>query len=308
MRRTFHGKTVQIDIVPSGKDQSEVGMFVELERNNWKNHLFVPDSTLARLVGREMYYSLVSEFFPNDFQSRPGTPMETNMVYKRIRRKSSSSRMRKTPNEVGIEAEPYDKFIVDSIENSSTNADIGESRLRVERSVFQSIQTQECDLDSAENLWWDIKYKLTLIIVCLKYSLIKIDHNHNFATAGDIFDVWRTLTGFSDKELYYAQDNSLTQLGQAIADAISRNGILYRLISTNKSDSFLQEDALMIQSTSSMPEIDGQMAINIDQSRTIQVILVVILFGVLVAGVGSFIMENRKVMGMLEKIHEKCKS
>lgn len=308
MRRTFHGKTIQIDIVPSGKDQSEVGMFVDLERNNWKNNLFIPDSTLARLVGREMYYSLVCEFFPSDFQSRPGTPMETNMVYKRIRRRSSSSRMRKTPQEVGVEAEPYDKFIVDSIEQSSSNADIGESRLRVERSVFQSIQTQECDLDSAEKLWWDIKYKLTLIVVCLKYSLVKIDHHHTFVTIGDIFDMWRTLVGFSDKELYYPQDNSLTQLGQAISDAVSRNGILYRLISTSKADSFIQEEMLTIQNASSMPEIDGHAMINIEQSRLIQVILVVILFGVLVAGVGSFIMENRKVMGMLEKIHEKCKS
>jgi hypothetical protein len=306
MRRTYHGKKLEVSIYPSGKDQSEVGMFVELEKEGWKTTMFIPDMSLARVLGREMYYSLVCEFFPNDFISRPSTP-EPTFVYKRIRRRSSNSRIRKTPQEMGIEAEPYDKPMIDSVESSSNNTDLGEARLRVERTIFQSIQTQECNFDSAEKLWWDIKYRLSLIIVCLKYSLLRIP-SQDLPTTGAVFDVWKTHSGLSEGELVYSHDHSLTQLGQALVESVSKHGILYRLIGMNKSDVLMNDDVLKIQNTNTIPEVDGVIVNSLTQSRVVQVILVVVLFGVLVVGVGSFIMENRKVMDMLERIHEKCKS
>jgi len=306
MRRTYHGKKLEVSILPSGKDQTEVGMFVELEKEGWKTVMFVPDASLARLMGRELYYSLVCEFFPNDFTSRPSTP-DASFVYKRIRRRSSNSRLRKTPQEIGIEAEPYDKSIIDSIETSSNNTDLGEAKLRVERTIFQSIQTQECDFDSAEKLWWDIKYRLSLIIVCLKYSLVRIPQK-DLLTMGAVFDLWKSHSGLNEAELYYTQDGSLTPLGQAFVESICKQSILYRLIGINKSDNLVNDDVLKIQNTSTIPDIDGAMATSLAQNRVMQVFLVVILFTVLVVGVGSFVMENRKVMTMLQKIHEKCKS
>jgi hypothetical protein len=306
MRRTYHGKKIEITIFPSGKDQSEVGMYVELEKEGWKSMMFIPDGTLARVLGRELYYSLVCEFFPNDFISRPSTPDPT-FVYKRIRRRSSNSRIRKTPQEVGVEAEPYDKDIIDSVESSSNNTDIGEARLRVERTVFQSIQTQECVFDSAEKLWWDIKYRLSLIIVCLKYSLSKVLYKDP-KTMGEIFDHWVLHSGLNETEMYYAQDGSLTPLGQMFVDSVCKKSILYRLVGGNKTDSLLNEDVLKIQNANTIPEVDGVVIQSLTQSRIVQVFLVVVLFAVLVVGVGSFIMENRKMMNILQKIHEKCKS
>jgi len=306
MRRTYHGKKIEITIIPSGKDQSEVGMYVELEKEGWKAVMFIPDSSIARVLGRELYYSLVCEFFPNDFISRPSTPDPT-FVYKRIRRRSSNSRLRKTPQEVGVEAEPYDKCIIDSVESSSNNTDIGEARLRVERTVFQSIQTQECVFDSAEKLWWDIKYRLSLIIVCLKYSLSKVLYKDP-KTMGEIFDHWVLHSGLNESEMYYSQDGTLTPLGQVFVDSVCKQSILYRLVGINKSDSLLNEDILKIQNANTIPDVDGIAIQSLTQSRIVQVFLVVILFAVLVVGVGSFIMENRKMMSLLQKIHEKCKS
>jgi hypothetical protein len=306
MRRTYHGKKLEIGIYPSGKDQSEVGMYIELEKEGWKTTMFIPDMSLARVLGREMYYSLVCEFFPNDFTSRPSTP-EPTFVYKRIRRRSSNSRIRKTPQEMGVEAEPYDKGIIDSVESSSNNTDLGEAKLRVERTIFQSIQTQECNFDSAEKLWWDIKYKISLIIVCLKYSLVKIP-SQDLPTTGAVFDAWKTHSGLNEGELYYSHDGSLTQLGQAFMESIVKQGIIYRLIGVNKSDVLMNDEVLKIQNTNTIPELDGVTVSSLTQSRVVQVVLVVVLFGVLVVGVGSFIMENRKVMDMLQRIHEKCKS
>jgi uncharacterized membrane protein YraQ (UPF0718 family) len=41
---------------------------------------------------------------------------------------------------------------------------------------------------------------------------------------------------------------------------------------------------------------------SVEQSRFLQIVLVIILFGVLVAGIGSFITENKKIMRMLEQL------
>ena len=308
MRRIYHGKTIEITIYPSGKDQSEVGMYVEMNRSGWNHSLFVPDVNLARVLGREMYYALVCEFFPNDFQSRPNTP-EVSFVYKRIRRKSSSSRSRRTPQEMGIEAEPYDKSIVDSVEESSSNTDIGEARLRVERSVFQSIQAQDCNYESAEKAWWDIKYKLILLIVCLKHSLIKhpLDAS-KIQTNAELFKFWQTHSGMSDREMYYVEDGTLTQLAQVLVDGFGVSSLLYRLLSVSKPHSFLQEDMITLQNTTSVPELDGHTLIPLEQSRIIQVILVILLFGILLAGISSFMMENRKIMTILKNIQTKIDS
>lgn len=307
MRRIYHGKTIEVTIYPSGKDQSEVGMYVDMIRGGWSHSLFVPDVTLARILGREMYYALVCEFFPNDFQSRPNTP-DISFVYRRIRRKSSSSRSRRTPQEMGIEAEPYDKSIVDSVEESSSNADIGEARLRVERSVFQSIQSQDCNYESAEKAWWDIKYRLILIIVCLKHMLLKRPVDSSVLTNSDLFKFWQTHSGMSDREMYYVEDGTLTQIAQTVMDSISSSNLIYRLLSSSKPHSFLQEDMMTIQNTNSIPELDGHTVIPLEQSRVIQVVLVIILFGILLAGISSFMMENRKIMNVLQKIQTKIDS
>lgn len=305
MKRLYHGKTIEIALYPSGKDQADVGMFVDVERSGWKNSMFISDSVVARVVGREMYYALVCEFFPNDFQSRPHTP-DLAMVYKRIRKRSSSSRIRKTPQEVGVEAETYDKGIIDAVEQSSLNADIGEARLRVERSVFQSIQTQECDFQTADRIWWDIKFKITLIVVCLKYRLLNppVDHGSTF---GEIFHFWRGRSGMSEREMYHPEDGTLTQIGQTIVEGIEDRGIMTRLFGGSRAYGLLNEELLVVQNTNAVADLDGHNIMSLDQSRAIQIVLVVILFGVLVAGVGSFLMENRKIMNLLEKIHDKCK-
>ena len=310
MKRIYHGKTIEIAIFPSGKDQVDVGMFIEMERNGWKNSVFIPDSTLARIVGREMYYALICEFFPNDFQSRPTTP-EPNMVYKRIRRRSSSSRVRKTPQEVGVEAEPYDKNIVDTVEQSSQNADIGEARLRVERAVFQSIQMQDCNFDSAEKLWWDIKFSLSLMIISLKYQLLKTpgsEVNTDLITFGDVFSFWKNRSGMSEREMYFEEDGTLTQIGQSISEAVNPSGIINRILGGMKAYSLFHDEMMSVQNTNPLPELDAKNMLSLDQSRLIQVILVLLLFGVLIAGVSSFSAENKKIMEMLGKIYEKCKS
>lgn len=308
MKRVYHGKTTEIAIFPSGKDQADVGMFVEMERGEWRNSFFIPDVTIARIVGREMYYAMICEFFPNDFISRPSTPMDGSdrMVYKRIRKRSSNTRVRMTPQEVGVEAEPYDKNIVDTVEQSSQNGDIGEARLRVERAVFQSIQMQDCTFDSAEKLWWDVKFKLSLVVVCLKYKLLKIPPSGD--TFSDFFSVWKTFTGMNEREMYFEGDGTLTQLGQVVVDAVEGSGIICRLFGTSKAYSLVHDEMLTVQNTNPVPDIDGHSLLSVDQSRVVQIILIVILFGVLVAGVGSFSAENRKIMSMLEKIHAKCKS
>jgi hypothetical protein len=305
MKRVYHGKTIEIGIYPSGRDQADVGMFVDMERNGWKNSIFIPDTIMARVIGREMYYALVCEFFPNDFQSRPSTP-EMAMVYKRIRKRSSSSRIRKTPQEFGVEAEPYDKGIIDAVEQSSLNADIGEARLRVERSVFQSIQDGLSSTETADRIWWDVKFKITLIVVCLKYHLLNPPSDHGL-TFGEIFQFWRNRTGMSDREMYHQEDGSLTQIGQSVVEGVESKGMLGRLLGGCRAYGLLNEELLTVQNTNAFPEIEGQSTMTVDQSRIIQIILVIILFGVLVAGVGSFLMENRKIMGLLEKIHDKCK-
>lgn len=307
MKRVYHGKTTEIAIVPSGKDQTDVGMFIEMERSGWKNSIFIPDSTVARIIGREMYYALICELFPNDFQSRPSTPQDFGIIYKKVRRRSSNTRIRMTPQEVGVEADPYDKNIVDEVIQSSQNADIGEARLRVERSVFQSIQMQECDFDSAEKLWWDIKFKLSLMIVCLKYGLLKIAGD-SLNTFGDVFNYWKGRNGMSEREMYYPEDGTLTQIGQSIFEAIDNTGIIWRLLSVSKSHPLLNEEMLMVQNTNAIPELDGHTALSLDQSRLIQIILIILLFGVLIVGVGSFSSENRKIMNMLDKIHKECKA
>jgi hypothetical protein len=305
MKRVYHGKTIEITLYPSGKDQADVGMFANVERSGWKNSVFIPDTVIARVMGREMYYALVCEFFPSDFQSRPNTP-DFGMVYKRIRKRSSSSRVRMTPQEVGVEAEPYDKVIVDAVEQSSLNADIGESRLRVERSVFQSIQTQECDFDSADRIWWEIKFKLTLLVVCIKYRLLTPPSDQGM-TFGDIFKFWRGRPGMSEREMYHPEDGTLTQIGQSVVEGIDEKGMMARLLGGCRAYGLLNEELLMVQNTDAAQDLDGHNMLSIDQSRFIQIILVILLFGVLVAGVGSFLMENRKVMALLEKIHNKCK-
>jgi hypothetical protein len=108
--------------------------------------------------------------------------------------------------------------------------------------------------------------------------------------------------------MYYSQDGTLTPLGQVFVDSVCKQSILYRLVGINKSDSLLNEDILKIQNANTIPDVDGIAIQSLTQSRIVQVFLVVILFAVLVVGVGSFIMENRKMMGLLQKIHEKCKS
>jgi uncharacterized membrane protein YraQ (UPF0718 family) len=71
---------------------------------------------------------------------------------------------------------------------------------------------------------------------------------------------------------------------------------------------WLQDEVITLQATNSTPDIDGHMLLSIDQSRILQIVLVIILFGVLVAGVGSFITENKKIMRMLETIKQECKT
>lgn len=305
MKRLYHGISTEITINPSGKDQSEVGMYVEMERSGWKNSIFIPDTTIARIIGREMYYALICEFFPNDFQSRPNTPQEFGMIYKRIRRRSSNTRLRMTPQEVGVEAEPYDKQIIDTVVQSSQSADIGEARLRVERSVFQSIQMQECDFDSAEKLWWDIKFKLSLLIVCIKQGLLKIPSNKDTCTFGDVFEFWKTRQGMSGKEMYHTEDGSLTQIGQSVIDTVDSGKLLNKLLAGTKSYTLFNEESITVQSTNTLPELNENALLSLDQSRIIQVILIVILFAVLIAGVSSFSAENKKIMNMLDKIYSK---
>lgn len=305
MKRLYHGISTEISITPSGKDQSEVGMYVDLERSGWKNSIFIPDSTIARVIGREMYYALICEFFPNDFQSRPNTPQEYGMVYKRVRRRSSNTRLRMTPQEVGVEAEPYDKHIVDTVVQSSQPADIGEARLRVERSVFQSIQMQECDFDSAEKLWWDIKFKISMLIVCIKQGLLKIPVGKDTCTFNEVFDFWKSRQGMSDKEMYHNEDGTLTQIGQSVIDTIETGNILYRLLSSLKAYTLFNDDTLTVHGTNTLPELNENAMLSLDQSRIVQVVLIVILFAVLIAGVSSFSAENKKIMNMLNKIYSK---
>lgn len=309
MKRIYQAKTIEIVIYPSGKDQSETGMYIDMEKQGWKKNLFVPDSSIARIMGREMYYAMICEFFPDDFQNRPCTP-ESGVIFRRIRKKSSSSRIRMTPQEACVEADPYDKGIIDSVEQSSQNADIGESRLRVEKSVFQSIQGGGSGFDSAERMWWDIKFKMTLLIICWKYGLLKIDKKlrDEISTIGELFNTWRTKGGLTDSEMFFEKDQTLTSLGQAIVDSIDQNSILYRLLGECKSNFWLQDEIIALQATNSTPDIDGHMLMSIDQSRILQIVLVIILFGVLVAGVGSFITENKKIMKMLEDIRKECKA
>jgi len=309
MKRVYQAKTIEIVIYPSGRDQSETGMYIDMERNGWSRHVFLPDTTLARIVGREMYYAMVCEFFPDDFQTRPCTP-EAGIIFRRIRKKSSSSRIRMTPQEMGVEADPYDKSIVDSVEQSSQTADIGESRLRVEKSVFQSIHGNEASFESASKLWWDIKFKLVLLIICWKYGLLKLGSrgSEDVETIGELFSLWKTRDGMNHGELAFEKDSTLTSLGQAIVDSVDQNGILYRLVGPCRANYWLQDEIIALQASNSIPDVDGHMLLSIDQSRILQIVLVIILFGVLVAGVGSFIMENKKIMKMLEDIKKDCKT
>lgn len=305
MKRSFQANSLDIGIYPSGKDQTEVGMYVELERKGWKKNLFVPDATIARLVGREIYYALVCEFFPDDFQTRPTTP--DPVIYRRIRRKSSSSRIRRTPHEVGVEAEPYDKGIVDVVAQSSHITEIGEAKLRVEKVVFQSIQNQFYPaMDNADSLWWDIKHNLTLLVVCWRTSLLVIpeDMREEVQTLGEAFALWRSMRGLNTREMTYESDGTLTALGNGVVEAISPTGTLNRLFASCRIHRWFTDDEMMVQAAMSAPEVDGQMLLSLDQSRAIQIVLVIILFGVLVAGVGSFISENRKMMRMIEALRE----
>lgn len=309
MKRIYQGKTVEAAIFPSGRDQSETGMYVEMERQGWRKTLFVPDSSIARIIGRELYYAMVCEFFPEDFQTRPCIP-ETGIVFRRIRKRSSSSRIRMTPQEAGVEAEPYDKCIVDSVEQSSQNADIGQARLKVEKTVFQCIQSQDPAFDSAEKMWWDIKFKMALLIICWKYGLLKISETDKdgIHTIGDLFTHWKTRSGMNERELFFEKDQTLTPLGQAIMESLNPQGVVYRVLQTCNSHFWLQDEIIALQATNSTPDIDGHMLLSIDQSRILQILLVVVLFGVLVAGVGSFITENKKVLKMLETIRKDCKT
>jgi len=309
MKRVYQGKTVEVVIFPSGKDQSEAGMYVEMEKQGWKKNLFIPDSTIARIIGREMYYAMVCEFFPDDFQTRPCTP-ETGVVFRRIRKRSSSSRIRMTPQEAGVEAEPYDKGIIDSVEQSSQIADIGQARLRVEKTVFQSIQAHETSFESADKMWWDVKFKITLLIISWKYGLLRVSESdkENIHTIGELFSHWKERAGMNEKELFFEKDQTLTPLGQGITDSIDPQGAVYRILQACNSHFWLQDEVITLQATNSSPDIDGHMLLSIDQSRILQIVLVVILFGVLVAGVGSFITENKKIMKMLETIKQECKT
>lgn len=307
MKRVYQGKTVEFVIFPSGKDQSETGMYVEIEKQGWKKNLFIPDTSMARIISRELYYALVCEFFPNDFQTRPSTP-EPGVVFRRIRKKSSSSRIRMTPQEAGVEAEPYDKGIIDSVEQSSQITDIGQARLKVEKTVFQSIQSQENGFDSADKMWWDIKFNITLLILCWKYGLVKISEQEReeIQTLGELFSLWKSRTESYEKELFFENDRTLTPLGQAITHSLDPLGIVYKILQTCNAHFWFQDEIITLQATNSIPDIDGHMLMSIDQSRILQIILVIILFGVLVAGVGSFITENRKIMKMLETIKKEC--
>jgi uncharacterized membrane protein YraQ (UPF0718 family) len=112
----------------------------------------------------------------------------------------------------------------------------------------------------------------------------------------------------SDREMYYVEDGTLTQIAQVLVDGFGVSSLLYRLLSGSKPHSFLQEDMITLQNTTSVPELDGHTLIPLEQSRIIQVILVVILFGILLAGISSFMMENRKIMTILKSIQSKIDS
>lgn len=304
MKRVYQGRITEVSIYPSGKDQSEVGMYIDMEKSGWKNSMFVPDSTIAKLIGREMYYSLICELFPEDFQSRPNTP---ELIYKRVRRRSSSSRMRKTPHEVGVEPEPYDKSLIDSITISSSNPDTGECRLRVEKALFGVLQT-DFTLTDSKKLWWDLKTNIVLLYVCLKMSFIGFGNipKKSIFTMMELFGIWKTRMGMSSSEMFYENDNTLTGLGQAVADAVRQDGFLYKVLSSARSEFWISDEGLGVQSVNAAPDIDGHLLLESEQGKIIQVILIILLFVILVAGVGSFIAENKKVMRLLESLHEKC--
>lgn len=304
MKRIYQGRKTEIAIYPSGKDQTEVGMYIDIEKGEWKNSMFVPDTTLAKLIGREMYYSIVCELFPDDFHSRPNTP---DIVYRRVKRRSSSSRIRKTPNEVGVEAEPYDKTIVDSVSISSSTTEMGECRLRVERSVFSVLQT-DISLNDSNKLWWNFKTSVILLYVCLKNKLLGFGNliPNSIFNMSELFGVWRTRMGLSATEMMYESDDTLTNLGQAVTDAVRQDGFVYKVLSTSRSDYWTVDDGMGVQSVNTSPEIDGHLLIESEQGKIVQVMLIVLLFIILVAGVGSFVAENKKVMRLLESLHEKC--
>jgi hypothetical protein len=65
---------------------------------------------------------------------------------------------------------------------------------------------------------------------------------------------------------------------------------------------WLHDELVTLQTTNHLPEIDGHMMMSVEQSRFLQIVLVIILFGVLVVGIGSFITENKKIMRMLEQL------
>jgi hypothetical protein len=304
MKRIYQGRQIEISIYPSGKDQAEVGMYVDMERSGWKSSMFVPDSTFVKLVGREMYYSLVCELFPEDFQSRPNTP---ELVYKRVRRRSSASRSRRTPHEIGVEAEPYDKAIIDSVSLSSSNADTGECRLRVEKALFSVLQS-DYTLTDSKKLWWDLKTGVVLLYVCLKMKLIgfgNISPQSIFSMA-ELFGIWKTRLGMSSVEMFYENDSTLTGLGQAICEAVRQDGFLYKVLGGARSEYWVADEGLGVQSVNATPDIDGHLLLETEQGKIVQVVLIVLLFVILVAGVGSFIAENKKVMRLLESLHEKC--
>ena len=298
MKRNYQGKTVDITIYPSGKDQGETGMYVEMDKQGWKKTLFISDATTARIIGREMYYALVCEFFPDDFQTKPSP---SGVVFRRIRKKSSSTRIRMTPQEAGVEADPYDKDIIDTVEQSSQLADLGEAKLRVEKTVFQSIQGDGV-VESADKMWWDIKFRLTLLVICWKYGLLKNSHTEEIHTIGELFQFWRTRGGMNEREMYFERDQTLTPLGQAIMDSTEQTKILTRLFRDSKAIFWLHDELVTLQTTNHLPEIDGHMMMSVEQSRFLQIVLVIILFGVLVVGIGSFITENKKIMRMLEQL------
>lgn len=311
MKRIYHGKNLEIGIYPSGKDQAEVGMYVELDNQGWKSNLFVPDSTIARLVTREMYYSMVCEFYPDDFQSRPSTP-DSAVVFKKVRRRSSSSRSRKSPHEIGVEAEVYDKNIIDSVEVSSMNADIGECRLRVEKAVFHYLQSPDFNFLDSSKIWWDLKYKLVLLYICWKQGLLKLGsvRRESIFTLGDLFSIWKTRSGMNETEMFYTVDNTLTSLGQAVMESVDSNGMVMKMFSNLKSNFWLQDEfgTMGVQNANTVPEVEGQMLLENEQGKIIQVVLVVILFAVLVSGVASFMAENKKIMNILQDIRNNCKS
>jgi len=304
MKRIYQGRTTEISIYPSGKDQAEVGMYVDMERSGWKNSMFVPDSTFVKLVGREMYYSLICELFPEDFQSRPNTP---DLIYKRVKRRSSSSRVRRTPHEIGVEPEPYDKTIIDSVSLSSSNTDTGECRLRVEKALFSVLQS-DYTLTDSKKLWWDFKSNIALLYVCLKMKMLSLGNLTPLSifTMSELLGVWKTRTGMSSAEMIYESDHTLSGLGQAISEAVRTDGFLYKIMTNVKADYWITDEGLGVQSVNTTPDIDGHILLESEQGKIIQVVLVVLLFVILVAGVGSFIAENKKVMRLLESLHEKC--